>query len=252
MGSTTDSTFKQATAVDVDDATLIEGLPGHGLVASIAVEQITHQLNLAHHGSITADRFPPVATYDDGLIQDLVRVYACESPPVMTLKSDLALPRQALEPLSDCVLNDLSDRFDQAIFLAGAPAQTEEQLGDVLGVGTTDPIKQDLEEAGVTVPDAPGVVGGITGALVRKCYERDVPAALLIVRAHPQLPDPAAAKAVIESALEPLVDFQIDTTPLDEQAEEIQQRMEQIATQYRSMLAEQENGPEMSQPGMFQ
>ena len=245
------ASFDQLTDVEADSPTLIEGLPGHGLVAAIAVDQITTQLDLEHCGNIASDAFPPVVTFEDGLVHDLVRVYAGDDPAVMTLKSDLALPESAFEPLSQCVLEELADEFSRAIFLAGAPAQSEAQIGEVTGVATTDEIKADLLDAGISVPEEPGLVGGITGALVRECYQADVPAALLIVRSHPFLPDPQAAKSVIENALEPLVEFDIDTTELDEQAEEIQQRMQQVAQQYQQM-AEDQQGQQQVQTGMFQ
>lgn len=233
-----------------DEPTLIEGLPGHGLVASIAVDQITKQLGLAHHASIQSASFPPVVTFEDGLVQDLVRVYAGNDPSVMTLQSDLALPPQALEPVSKCVLAEMASTYQHTIFIAGAPAASEEQIGSVRGVATTESLRDELREANVPVADEHGVVGGITGALVRNCYQIDIPATLLIVRAHPQLPDPGAAKAVIEKALEPLVDFDIDTTELEEHSEEIRKQMNQIAQQYQQITAEQEAEPQPT--GMFQ
>ncbi len=248
------ASFEQIAAVSADSPTLIEGLPGHGLVAAIAVDQLTDQLGLEHCGNIASDDFPPVVTFDDdGLVQDLVRVYASSEPAMMTLQSDLALPPQAYEPLSTCVLSELADEFSRAIFLAGAPAESEAQIGEVTGVATTEAIKSDLVDAGVPVPEDSGLVGGITGSLVRECYQEDVPAALLIVRSHPFLPDPQAAKSVIETALEPLVEFDIDTTALDEQADEIQQQMQQVAQQYQQMAEEgagQQQQP--AQTGMFQ
>ncbi|MHC3439280.1 proteasome assembly chaperone family protein [Natrialbaceae archaeon A-gly3] len=246
------ASFEQLCPVDAEKPTLIEGLPGHGLVAAIAVDQITDQLELAHCGNIASEEFPPVVTFDDGLIQDLVRVYSGSDPAVMTLQSDLALPQQSFEPLSKCVLEELAPEFERAIFLAGAPAESEEELGSVTGVATTEEVKADLEEAGIPVPDEPGLTGGITGALVRECYQADVPAALLIVRSHPYLPDPRAAKSVIENALEPLVDFDIDTTELEEQAEDIQRRMQQIAEQYQQVAEEQGGKQQPPQTGMFQ
>lgn len=232
------------------EPTLIEGLPGHGLVASIAVDLITRQLGLSHHASIQSAEFPPVVTFDDGLIQDLVRVYAGHDPPVMTLQSDLALPSNALEPVSKCVLSEMPVEYKQAIFIAGAPAESKDQLGNVQGVATTEALREELRDGGVPVAEKNGVVGGITGALVRECYQLDIPAMLLIVRAHPQLPDPGAAKSVIENALEPLVDFDIDTTELEEHAEEIRNRMNQIAQQYKQVTEEQ--GAESQPTGMFQ
>jgi uncharacterized protein len=249
---TTKASFERVADIPADSPTLIEGLPGHGLVAAIAVDQITDQLGLEHCGNITSEAFPPVVTFEDGLVQDLVRVSAGSDPAVMTLESDLALPQPAFEPLSRCVLEDLADEFGRAIFLAGAPAEAEEQLGNVTGVATTDSIRDDLVDAGISTADDRGLVGGITGSLVQECYQADVPAALLIVRSHPYLPDPEAAKSVIETALEPLVDFDIDTTALDEQADDIQQRMQQVAQQYQQVTEEGEDQQQQVQTGMFQ
>ncbi|PGF14086.1 ATP-grasp superfamily enzyme [Natrinema sp. CBA1119] len=249
---TTKASFERVADIPADSPTLIEGLPGHGLVAAIAVDQITDQLGLEHCGTITSEAFPPVVTFEDGLVQDLVRVSAGSDPAVMSLESDLAIPQPAFEPLSRCVLEDLADEFGRAIFLAGAPAEAEEQLGDVTGVATTDSIRDDLVDAGIPTADDRGLVGGITGSLVQECYQADVPAALLIVRSHPFLPDPEAAKSVIETALEPLVDFDIDTTALDEQADDIQQRMQQVAQQYQQITEEGEDQQQQVQTGMFQ
>jgi len=123
----------------------------------------------------------------------------------------------------------------------------------VTGVATTEEIKEDLADAGIEIPGESGAVSGITGALVREWYQADVPAALLIVRSHPYLPDPQAAKSVIETALEPLVDFDIDTTQLEEQADEIRERMQQVAQQYQQMAAEEQGEQQQQvQAGMFQ
>lgn len=244
--------FEQVLPTPTDEPTLIEGLPGHGLVAAIAVDQITTQLALDHYGNIVSPDFPPVITFEDGLVQDLVRVYAGSDPDVMTLKSDLALPQDAFEPLSRCVLEDLASDFRRAIFLAGAPAESERQQGEVLGVATTEPIREELVSAGIKMHDAHGLVGGITGALVRECYHAEVPAAVLIVRSHPFLPDPNAAKAVIEGSLEPLVDFDIDTSDLDKHADVIRRRLEQIAEHYRQMTEDVVDEQRQPAVGMFQ
>ena len=244
------ATFRRVSDIDPSDAVIIEGLPGQGLVASIAVDQITKQLELDHFGSISSGAFPPVVTFEDGIVHDLVRVYASESPAVMTLQSDLALPTQSFEALSQCVQQDLYDHVRKAIFIAGAPAESEDQIGEIRAVATNDRVKDELEAADVPMAENHGVVGGNTGALMRSCYQADSDAAMLIVRAHPRLPDPTAAIAVIEQALEPLVDFEIDTTELEEHAEEIQNQMRQIAQQYEGVS--EQDGPDRPALGMYQ
>lgn len=231
---TPSATCQRFTTFDAKAPTLIEGLPGHGLVASIAVDRITDQLGLEHHGIIRSDAFPQVTSFDDGLVQDTVRIYAGGDPPVMTLKSDVPIPTEAAPALSDCVINEFAETFSHAIFLAAAPARSDDQLEDVIGLGTTSLMKDKLATAGVDIAENTGVVGGVTGALVNACYQAEVPAILLLVRADPHVPDPAAARAAIETALEPLVEFEIDTELLDEQAEQIQAQKAQVAQELKA------------------
>ena len=245
-------TFDKRTDLGAEPPTLIEGLPGHGLVAAIAVDQITTQLCLEHHGNIVSEQFPPVLSYRDGRARDMVRVNAGADPAVMTLQSDLTLPPYAFKPLSRCVHEDLAAEFDRAIFLAGAPAHDEGEIGQVRGVATTERLAADLEAADIELADEAGMVGGITGALANDCYHADVPAAILIVSANPYLPDPLAARAVIEQALEPLVDFEINTSALQDQADQIQAQMQQIAEQYKQMVEQTQQEPQATQPSMYQ
>ncbi len=223
--------FERLTDLETAQPTLIEGLPGMGLVASIAVDEITDQLGLEHHGNIHSEAFPPVASFHDGRTRDLVRVYANQDPPVMTLQSDIPTPGEATRSLARCVFEDLSPSFDRAIFLVGAPAANEETLGDVHGVATTDAQRGELQKAGIDLAEGAGAIGGPTGALLSTCHDHDVPAIALIVRANPRLPDPGAARSAIDNALEPLVDFSIDTSTLQERAEEIRRQKQNVAHQ---------------------
>jgi uncharacterized protein len=245
------ATCQRFTAIDAANPTLIEGLPGHGLVASIAVDRITEQLGLDHHGVIRSGAFPQVSSFEAGIVQDTVRIYAGDDPPVMTLKCDVPIPTDAAPALSECVIDEFAETFSRAIFLTGAPAQSEDQLGEVIGLGTDQQMKDALVAAGVDIADETGVVGGVTGALVNACYQAEVPAILLLVRADPHVPDPGAARAVIEKGLEPLVEFDIDTDPLDDQAERIQEKKAQVAQELKA-AKEAEGSVSMQARAMYQ
>ncbi|MFC4448777.1 proteasome assembly chaperone family protein [Halorussus aquaticus] len=227
--------FERRTEVTAESPTLIVGMPENGVVGSIAVEQITEQLELQHEGNIVSETFPPVATFGEGRVRDLVRVYAGTDPDVVVPHCDIALSPQANADLAACVVNDLAADYDRAIVLAAVPAQTEEQVGEVTGVVTSEAAENELRTAGVELDSSVGFIGGASGAVLNDCYHASVPTTALIVKAHPFLPDPQAAKAVIEKALEPLVDFDIDTKRLDEQADEIRRRMEQVAQHFESV-----------------
>ncbi|MFC7198810.1 proteasome assembly chaperone family protein [Halospeciosus flavus] len=242
----TDVTFHRETELGAEEPTLIEGLPGTGLVASITADYVTTHLDLEQHGTLRSEAFPPAASFADGLVQDTVRVYSGTDPDVMTLQSDVPIPPVAFPAMSDCIHEDLAEEFGRVIFVAGIPAQTDEQRSDVFGVATTKELRAELEENDIEIAQEDGVVGGVTGSLVNTCHQEDVPATLLLVRSEPRLPDPGAARAVIENALEPLVDFDIDTGELAEQAEEIQQQKQQIMQQMQQ-LQQGQQGQEPTQ-----
>lgn len=223
--------FERVRELEADEPTLIEGLPGLGIVASIAVDQIRSDLGLEPVGHLRSEGFPPVASFEDGLVEETIRVYGTDDPPILTLHSSVPVPEDAAGPLADCVLQDLSPAFGQAIFLVGAPAQDQAQMGEVSGVATTVDERDRLEAAGIELAGEAGAIGGPTGALLHKCYRSNVPAIALIVRCRPKIPDPGAARSVIENGLEPLVDFDLDTSDLEERDEEIQDRMHQVAEQ---------------------
>jgi len=244
--------FEKQTELVAEQPTLVEGLPGLGLVASIAVDQITDQLGLEQYGTIVSRDLPPVASFDDGRVRDAVRVYAGADPSVMTLQSDVPIPSDAVESLSQCVLNDLAGEFGRAVFLAGAPAESEDQIGEVVAVATTDSLETELSDAGISLADGSGVIGGVTGALLNACHREDVPAAALVVRSHPYSPDPGAAHSVIENALEPLVEFDVDTADLLEQAEEIQQQKQRVADQLQRHQQRDQQQQQPSVSGMYQ
>ena len=238
------------TELTAESPTLIEGLPGHGMVASIAVVRITDQLGLEHHGSVHSEDLPAVTTFEDGRVRDLVRVYAGTDPDLLTLQSDVPIPQGAFDSLAACILSDLVESFGRAVFLAGVPAREEDDHGTVSGIATTDALETDLRTADIALAEGAGIVGGVTGALAQACYHADVPAAILIVRVNPYFPDPAAAKVLIEEALEPLVDFEVGTAELEEQAAEIRRGKQQIAEQLKQQQTEEASRPQGR--GMFQ
>ncbi|MFB6122338.1 MAG: proteasome assembly chaperone family protein [Haloferacaceae archaeon] len=245
-----DTWFEGRNELALESPTLVEGFPGLGMVASIATDRITEQLGLDGYGVIRSDDLPPVTTFENGRVHDLVRVNAGAEPSVMTLQSDLPIPPTAFDSLAQCILDDLTDVFDRAVFLAGVPAENEDQRGDIFGVATTESVESELQDAGIELADGPGLLGGVTGALVSECYHADVPAAVLVVRATPYLPDPGAARTLIEEALEPLVHFDVDTSELVEQADRIRQQKQQIAQQLKQQ--QQTGGQQPPSPSMYQ
>lgn len=232
--------FERRGELTAESPTLIVGMPENGVVGSIVVDQITKQLGLEHKGNVVSESFPNVSTFGEGRVRDLVRVFAGADPAVVIPHCDIALPMSANADLAACVVNDLAAEFEQAIIMAGVPAPSEEQIGEVTGVVTCEETENELREAGVQLEPSVGYLTGASGAILNECYHANVPTMALIVKAHPFFPDPKAAQAVIEKALEPLVNFEIDTQELEEQTDEIRRQMEQVSRHFEQLQNSQE------------
>ncbi len=220
-----------------DGLTLVEGLPGHGLVASIAVEEIVDQLGLSHVGSVESAAHFPVLSYEDGGVRDPVRVYARDSTSVVGLVSDTAVPPAAFADLGRTLVDALADSLSLAVFLVEVPTVGPPGETVVSAVGSTPALRSSFEDAAVPVEADAGLIVGPTGALASAFYHAGVPTAVLLVKTDvdPFVPDPLGAKALIDDALEPLVDFSIDTAPLAERAESIRENYQRTAAQFRQL-----------------
>lgn len=243
--------FERRGELSAESPTLIVGMPENGVVGSIAVNQIKRQLDLKLEGNIVSESFPPVSTFGEGHVRDLVRVYTGTDPPVVVPLCDIALPPYAHADLAACIVHNLAEDFERAIVLTGVPAQNEDQIGEVSCIVTGDAAMAEAEDAGIPLESSVGFIGGTSGAVVNDCYHADIPTIALLVKAHPYLPDPEAAQAVIEKALEPLVSFDIDTQELQEDADDIRRQMEQVAEHFERLQKGGES-PVAEGPSMYQ
>ncbi|WP_266080992.1 proteasome assembly chaperone family protein [Haladaptatus caseinilyticus] len=244
--------LKRVSEAKTESATFIEGLPGNGLVAAITVDQMVRQLNLTHFGSLQSDQFPRVTSFKDGRIHDPIRLHSGSEPPVITLQSDMILPPSNFLELGNCLQTELATEVDRGLFIVGAPAESEDEIGQIQGMASTDGLQAELRGANIPLADGSGLVGGVTGALAKGFYEGGIPTAVLIVKTNPFFPDPTAAQSLIENAIEPMVDFDIETTELEQQADAIEDELEQIADHYQQIVQEQQDTAQSPMPNMYQ
>lgn len=232
------SGFEKVNEVSVDSPVLVEGLPGLGLVASIAATHIKNKLELDYYGNILSEDFPPVASFDDGRVQETVRVYTGRDPDIMTLHSDIPIMGPGIESLSEIVLEDLSDQFSQAVFLTGTPAESKDEIGDIFWVVSDDEMENKLREKDFDIVEGSGNIGGITGSLLLNCYRKNISSCCLVIKVNPFIPDLKASISAIENGLEPFLEFDIDTSDLEERSEEIKKKKQQIAKQLKQKQEE--------------
>lgn len=235
--------------VQLDDPVLIEGLPGLGLVGKIAADHLVDTYEMTHYASIHCDGLPEVAIYDaDGPgVQPPVRIHVDEQRDLLVLQSDVPISPSAADEFATCLTGWLEEMDAFPLYISGKQRE-DDQTTDVFGFSTGE-AESRLESMDVGLPDERGVVSGPTGALVYHAERAGLDGLGFIVEASPQFPDPAAAKALLDRAVEPFADIEIETETLVEQAQEISAAKEKLAQ--RMQQADDESS--QAQPvGMYQ
>ncbi|MCU4717895.1 proteasome assembly chaperone family protein [Halapricum hydrolyticum] len=235
--------------ITLDEPVLVEGLPGLGLVGKIGADHLVDTYDMDHYASIHCEGLPEVAIYDaDGHgVEPPVRIHADEERNLLVLQSDIPISPSAAKEFATCVTGWLDEQSVLPLYVTGTQ-RSGEQTTDIFGLSTAGAGEQ-LDALEVSTPGERGVVSGPTGALVYHAERAGLDALGFVVEASPQFPDPAAAKALLDTVVEPIADVEIETETLVEKAQEISEAKERLAQ--RMQQAEDESS--QAQPvGMYQ
>jgi uncharacterized protein len=240
--------FTEVESVAVSSPTLVEGFPGVGLVGKIAADHLVETFEMTHHGNLHCEGLPPVVGYgaDDPAVRTPVRLYADAARDLLVLQSDVPVAPGAARSVADC-LGGWVDEDVTPLYLSGIPTDRDEAPPAVYGVATDDEAR--LTDVGLAAPPEPGLVSGPTGALLAYALERGERAFGLVAESDPQFPDPAAARAVLTEAVEPLAGVEVPTDELVEHASEIRAARERLA---RRMQESDSDSSRAQSIGMYQ
>jgi uncharacterized protein len=236
--------------VDLDAPTMIEGLPGVGLVGKIAADHLVEALGMRHYANVHCETIPKVAVYQEGdaTLHPPVRLYADADRDLLVLQSDVPVTPNAAQEFADCIGGWFDEDGVFPVYLSGIGREKDDAPPAMYGVGVGDG-RARLEAAGIDPPSETGLVSGPTGALLNDAVEHGRDAVGLVVESDPRFPDPEAARVVITAGIEPLTGVAVGTDDLVDHAEEIRAAKERLAKRM------QEAGEESSQArplGMYQ
>lgn len=217
--------------IELDAPTLVEGLPGVGLVGKLAADHLVDAFDMVHYGTARCDGLPEVAVYSEGDpdVRSPVRIYADTDRDLLVLQSDAPVSPEAAESFAGCIVDWFRGEAVTPIFLSGMPAERESEPS-LYGIATGDGAAL-LSEAAVPTPTESGAITGPTGALVHESQRVGLTSVGLVVEADPQFPDPEAASVLLEAGIAPLARIAVDTAELAEHAEEIRRTKAQLAKQ---------------------
>jgi uncharacterized protein len=241
--------IEEFTDVDLAEPTLVEGLPGVGLVGKIAADHLVEEFGMTEFAACRCEGLPDVAVYHEGArdVKAPVRVYADEARDLLVLQSDIPVSPSAAEEFAGCVTGWLAERDVTPVYLSGLPVEKEGVPG-LYGIATGAGGAL-LEEHGVSPPEESGLISGPTGALVAEAGQQGVDGVALVVEASQGFPDPEAARVILTEAVEPIAGLEVDTDRLVEQADRIATARENLAER----MQEAQDESTRAQPlGMYQ
>lgn len=240
-----------AEDVSLSEPTLIEGLPGVGLVGKIAADHAVEEFKMTHYANVHCDGVPRVAVYQEGdaTLRSPVRLYADEERNLLVLQSDVPVRPSSAAELADCLSTWFDDESILPVFLSGIPREKQaDDVPELYGVGVGEGAQM-LEDASIGEPKETGLVSGPTGALLNDAVERERTAVGLVVESDPQFPDPAAARVVLAKGIEPLTGVEIPSDDLVDHAEDIREAKERLA---KRMQNADEESTQARPIGMYQ
>jgi uncharacterized protein len=219
-----------ADDVSLDEPTLVEGLPGVGLVGKIAADHLVDEFEMVHYANVFCDGIPRVAVYadDDAELRTPVRLYADDNRNLLVLQSDVPIHPQAATEFATCIRSWFEEDGVVPIFLSGIGEEKTDDVPQLYGVASGDGGTL-LEQAGIGRPTEMGIVTGPTGALMNHVLEHDLTSVGLVVESDPQFPDPEAARVLIKKGIEPLTGVEVPVDDLVDHAEEIREAKQRLA-----------------------
>lgn len=239
-------------SVDPSGATLVEGMPGVGLVGKIATDHVIENREMTEFASVRGEGIPPVTVFDDSNrdVNSPIRLYIDDDEELVALRSDVPVHVMDAPLFAERLTEWVAEHDVLPIYLGGLPAERDaEEVPAIEGIGVEEGTAR-LDEEAIAPPEEGGMVSGPCGALLSEAADEGVDAVGLMVDTDPRFPDPQGGHALIEQGINPVAGIDIETERLVDEAEEIMDQREELAQQMQQ--ADQHESSQVSRTGMFQ
>ena len=228
-----------ASDLALDDPTLIEGLPGEGLIGKLAVDHLVETFGMEYYAGIYCEGVPSVAAYrtNDSAVRPPVQLYVDADRDLLALVSDVPVSPSEAPEFAACITDWLSERGVTPVYVSALSGADGDEAADarpreIYGLATGDGGAL-LDEAGIVPPLHPGFVSGPTGALLSRAEEVGLDGVGLVAVTDGEFPDLEAVRMVVEHGIEPVVGVDAEAGALLDRTEDVPGAVEEFARQMR-------------------
>ena len=253
---------KVSDSVDTEDALVVCCFPSVSMVSSIVAHYLIERLDLTFCGGVRHPRLPAVCLVQDGAPMPPIRFYAGQ--PVCTLDScdklivivsEVQIHGMLALPLTEALLEwskeantgagILVDSFSHGVENMHELVDDDDSDETILGIGTTEENREQLSEMGIPLLKH-GVIGGMTGVLLGEGRRRGLNMLAIMAEAAAEYPGARAAARVIHPLDMLLPAIKLDTEPLIEEAERIEEQIKSMMM-HKLQTSEEDLDPSMTE-----
>jgi len=216
--------------LDLKEPLIVTGFVGAGLVGSIAADLIINQLKMEEVAYIKSRYLPPVAIFVEEKLRHPFRIHASKKDNLCVVICEIPLREEGLYSISSALLDWAEKRGTKEILvLEGIPVPglpMDRRPFCVTEMGKCDHFR----DRGINMLRK-GIIYGIAGAILSECLTRKIGGTAILTPAMATIPDPEGAAVLIE-ALNKSHGLKIDTADLIAGANEIREKLKEIAENY--------------------
>lgn len=239
--------IKEFAKVDLHNPILIGGLPGLGLVGKIAAHHLVKQLKAERFAHLYSPHFPYfVHVNKKGSVRLLHGTFyywknkSGKNDLIFLTGDSQAQTIEGQYEISDKIL-DFAKKLDTKLIVTiGGYRMEAEDKPKVIAAATSNEVLSKALQAKAIVSPTESPIVGTAGLILGLARFKKIDALCLLGETRGYLPDPKAAKSVLE-VLKAILGFDVDLTKLDEEvdkAEKIVSRLRKIEEKRTSQVEE--------------
>ena len=238
---------KELASIQAKDPVLIEGLPGLGLVGKIAMRYLIKQLKAQKFAYLYSPHFPYfVLVNKKGNVRLLrgafyyVKNDAGPNDLILFTGDSQSQTIEGQYEIADEMLKFAKKHQVGTIVTIGGYRMETAEKPKVIVAGTSQQILDRALKAGATVSPSGSPIVGTAGLILGLARFQKIAALCLLGETRGYLPDPQAARSVLE-VLQGMFQFNVDLKGMDEdiaKADKMVTRLQQIEQQRAAQTEE--------------
>jgi len=219
-----DINFVEFKEKNIRDYTLIEGLPGMGLVGTIAAKYVIEKLNFEEYGYIESALFLPVVRIHDGMPIRPARIYISDSKKLIVLISEQIIPKNHTFILAKAVTDWMQKKgISSLISLSGIHAyDTDPEQPIIYGIAANEKSKELLEKHGLKLIED-GITTGVTALILLNLKKTNINA--ISILGNVKIAADYQAAAEVLKKLNDIIQLNIDVKPLMAEAKQVEKEI---------------------------